>query len=58
MRPDCRVAMAAYGDYSPGYIGTTAAYTEGGCETQPASSFVAPEVEPVFMQAMRELLRE
>lgn len=58
MRPDCRVAMAAYGDYGPGYIGTTAAYTEGGYETLPTSSFVAPAVEPVLMQAMRELLRE
>lgn len=58
LRPDCRVAMAAYGDYGPGYIGTTAAYAEGGYETQPTSSFVAPEVEPVLMQAIRELLQD
>ena len=56
MRPDLHVMMAAYGQYGPGYIGTTAAYPEGGYETQPRSSGVAPEVEPVLMHAMEKLL--
>jgi hypothetical protein len=56
MRPDLHVMMAAYGDYGPGYIGTSASYPEGGYETGPASSSVAPEVEPVLMDAMKTLL--
>ena len=48
--------MAAYGDYGPAYIGTTVAYSEGGYETEPRSSNVAPEVEPVLMDAMERLL--
>ena len=56
MRPDLHVMMAAYGNYGPGYIGTAAAYPEGGYETGPTSSSVAPEVEPVLMNAMRNLL--
>jgi hypothetical protein len=57
MRPDLQVAMAAYGDYGPAYIGTTAAYSEGGYETGPRASNVAPSVEPILMEAMRKLLR-
>lgn len=56
MRPDLRVAVAAYGDYGPAYIGTTAAYAEGGYETSPRASNVAPEVEPILMDAMKRLL--
>jgi hypothetical protein len=56
MRPDLQVAMAAYGDYGPAYIGTTVAYAEGGCETGPRASNVAPEVEPLLMDAMGRLL--
>lgn len=56
MRPDCFVAMAAYGDYGPGYIGTAAAYAEGGYETSPTSSYVSPEVEKVLIRAMKRLL--
>jgi hypothetical protein len=56
MRPDLNVFMAAYGDYGPGYIGTAAAYPEGGYEVGPTSSGVAPEVEPILMQAMKSLL--
>lgn len=57
MRPDLFVAMAAYGDYGPAYIGTKVSYGEGGYETGPNSSFVAPEVEGVLMQGMRSLLQ-
>ena len=35
LRPDLFVAMAAYGDYAPGYIGTEVAYPQGGYETGP-----------------------
>lgn len=56
MRPDLFVAMAAYGDYAPSYIGTAIAYEQGGYETQPTSSFVAPEVEPVLLKALQQLL--
>ncbi len=42
MKPEAFVAMAAYGDYGPGYIGTRIAYTQGGYETGPASR-VAPK---------------
>lgn len=57
LRPDLFVAMAAYGDYGPGYIGTKIAYEEGGYETLPTSSLVAPEVEAVLTEAMRSLLQ-
>ncbi|HXG47203.1 MAG TPA: hypothetical protein VNO52_06240 [Methylomirabilota bacterium] len=57
-RKDLFVAMAAYGDYGPGYIGTAVAYEQGGYETSPDSSNVAPEVEGVLLGAIRELLRE
>jgi hypothetical protein len=50
--------MAAYGDYAPGYIGTKIAYSQGGYETSPAASRVAPEVEQVVMEAMRRLLEK
>jgi len=56
-RPDLFVAMAAYGDYGPGYIGTAIAYQQGGYEvTEYASSNVAPEVEGVLMAAIKKLL--
>jgi hypothetical protein len=50
--------MAAYGDYGPGYIGTAEAYPQGGYETSPHASLVAPEVEAVLMGAIKRLLRE
>jgi hypothetical protein len=56
MRSDLFVAMAAYGDYAPGYIGTEIAYSQGGYETSPDASNVAPEVEGVLMKAIRKLL--
>lgn len=56
MRSDLHVAMAAYGDYGPSYIGTKIAYSEGGYETGPSASSVSPEVETVLMDAMKKLL--
>jgi hypothetical protein len=58
MRPDLFVAMAAYGDYAPGYIGTEIAYGQGGYETSDRASRVAPHVEGVLMAAMETLLSE
>ncbi|MEQ9406564.1 MAG: hypothetical protein RIK87_02515 [Fuerstiella sp.] len=55
LRPDNFVAMAAYGDYGPGYIGTEIAYGQGGYETGRVSR-VAPTVENVLMNAMQQLL--
>jgi hypothetical protein len=56
LRPDLHVALAAYGDCAPGYIGTAAAYPEGGYETSADASLVAPEVEPVLTAALKRLL--
>jgi len=56
MRPDLHVAMAAYGDYGTAYIGTEIAYSQGGYETEPRSSNVAPSVEHVLIDGMRTLL--
>lgn len=56
MRPNLHIAMAAYGDYGPGYIGTERAYDEGGYETSQRASDVSPAVEKVLMDAMRRLL--
>lgn len=55
-RPDLFVAVAAYGDYAPWYIGTETAYAEGGYETSPDASNVAPEVEPLLRGAIHKLL--
>lgn len=56
MREDLFVAMAAYGEYAPGYICTAIAYTQGGYEASEGASHVAPEVEAVLTQAMEKLL--
>lgn len=56
MRPDLNVFMAAYGEYGPGYIGTAAAYPEGGYETGLTSSNVSPDSEKILLDAMRQLL--
>ena len=58
MRPELFVAMAAYGDYAPWYIGTAVAYEQGGYETSPEASNVAPGAEAVLLSAIRTLLIE
>jgi hypothetical protein len=55
-RPDLFIAVAAYGDYAPWYIGTAIAYEQGGYETSPSASNVGPEAEGVLMGAIRKLL--
>jgi hypothetical protein len=57
LRPGNFVAMAAYGEYGPWYIGTEVSYSEGGYEVEPRSSNVAPGVEPILMNALRKLLQ-
>jgi len=57
-RPDLFVAMAAYGDLGPGYIGTALAYEKGGYEVSDRASNVAPEVEEVLMKAIHNLLAD
>jgi hypothetical protein len=56
LRPDLFVAVAAYGDYGPGYIGTEIAYSEGGYETSPHASLVAPNVERILIDVIKRLL--
>jgi hypothetical protein len=56
LAPENFVAMAAYGDYGTAYIGTAIGYTQGGYETGPTASHVAPEVEGVLMKGIAELL--
>ncbi|PQO40710.1 hypothetical protein [Blastopirellula marina] len=56
MRPDLFVAMAAYGDYAPGYIGTEIAYSQGGYETSQMASRVSSRVEQVLMSGLQKLL--
>jgi hypothetical protein len=50
------VALAAYGDYAPGYIATEIAYSQGGYEASLGASKVAPSVEGVLMAAIHKLL--
>ncbi len=56
-RPDLFVAMAAYGDYGPGYICTDVAYEQGGYEAGPASN-VSPGAESILMDAIHKLLSD
>ena len=56
MRPDLDVMVAAYGDIGPAYIATAAAYTEGGYEVRPTSSFVDERAEPALHEAMKVVL--
>jgi hypothetical protein len=57
-RPDLFVAMAAYGDYGPWYIGTAKAYEQGGYETTPPASNVSPAAEAELLRAIHNLLRD
>ena len=55
--PSVKVAMAAYGDYGPCYIGTAIAYDQGGYETSAGATNVSAAVEPVLLGALTELLQ-
>jgi hypothetical protein len=56
-RPDLFVAVAGYGDYGVGYIGTAVAYGEGGYETGQASGVTAA-AEDILLKAIRKLLNK
>ncbi|GMQ80481.1 MAG: hypothetical protein BMS9Abin04_479 [Planctomycetia bacterium] len=56
MQPDLFVAVAAYGDYGPGYICLQEHYRQGGYEDSPRASRVAPTTETVLMPALERLL--
>jgi hypothetical protein len=56
LRPNSFVCMAAYGDYGPGYIGTSDAYSQGGYETGIVSR-VSPRSEAILLDAVHELLQ-
>ena len=56
LRPDLFVAMAAYGDYAAGYIGTEIAYDQGGYEMTPGRPKTSPQAEGILMGAVNELL--
>ena len=58
LRPELNVAMAAYGDYGTGYIGTQIAYSQGGYETSARASNVTPQAERILTEAMRQLLQK
>ena len=51
-------AVAGYGDYGTGYICLAEHYDQGGYESSPRASRVAPEVERVLKKTMEELLTE
>ena len=57
MRPDLKVAMAAYGEYGTGYIGTEISYSQGGYETSPGASAVGPGSEKILTAVMERLLK-
>ncbi|QEG39965.1 hypothetical protein [Roseimaritima ulvae] len=56
LRPDLKVAMAAYGDYGTAYIGTAEAYGQGGYETSERATNVDARAEPILMDGIRQLL--
>lgn len=58
MRPDKFIAMAAYGDNAPSYIGTEIAYTQGGYEVGNHISRVSQAVKIILLTAMRRLLAD
>ena len=55
LKPNSFVAVAAYGDGGPGYIGTAVAYEQGGYEVSRVSR-TAPTVEAVLTEVTRKLL--
>ncbi len=57
LRPDLFVAMAAFGDYAPCYIGTEISYSQGGYETSTPATQVASSVESVLVNALVQLLQ-
>jgi len=57
MKPGDHICTAAYEEYGPEYICTEIAYTQGGYESSPSASLVAPEVESVLLKAIGQVLK-
>lgn len=55
---DKPIAVAAYGDSAPFYIGTREAYSKGGYELGGIHSKVSPDVEGILFNTMVDLLTE
>ena len=56
LRANDFVAVAGYGDLSPGYLCTDRAWTEGGYE--PSASNSGPGTETAVKRAIQEVLRD
>lgn len=56
MAPESTVMLAAYGDYGTAYIGTRAAYGQGGYEVSQRATNVSLDVEAALVTVMRSLL--
>ena len=56
LTPQTFTAVAGYGDYGTGYICLEEHYSQGGYESSPGASRVAPEVEQVLKAAIRKLM--
>jgi hypothetical protein len=56
LKPDHFIAVAAYGDYGPGYICLEEHYAQGGYEASPRASRVAPTTEAVLTTAIRNVI--
>lgn len=56
IRPDLFVAVAAYGDYGPGYIPPRIEYKKGGYEVE--VSVVSPMAGDILMQSIKRLLTD
>jgi hypothetical protein len=54
LRPESFVAVAGYGDISPGYLCTDQAFAQGGYE--PSASNAGPGTEALLKEAIRKLL--
>ena len=54
---DATPAIGSPVAYALCYIGTEISYQQGGYETGPDASLVAPQVEGVLMTAMKALLK-
>lgn len=57
MKPGDHICTAAYEEYGPEYICTEIAYTQGGYESSPSASLVAPDVESVLLKAIGQVLK-
>jgi hypothetical protein len=55
-RPDLFVAVAAYGDYAPGYICSINAFKEGGYEASESATNIAPESARILLNSIHSIL--